>query len=42
MQALFLACIRAYGADYWRIVFLVPGDIPFTGRQYQLQKIHLL
>lgn len=25
MQALFLACIRAYGADYWRIVFKVKG-----------------
>lgn len=33
MQALFLACIRAHEADYWRTVFLVPGDITFTGRQ---------
>lgn len=38
MQALFLACIRAHEADYWRIVFQVPGYIPFTGRQYPLQK----
>ena len=28
MQALFLACIRAHEADYWRIVFQVPGYVP--------------